>query len=393
MTTITGREPRLSVISSETGKRRLSLRRFATMLNMLPPDRVSVDALAEAIKSEEFFVRYNAAKMLGRRGDRDARLVIQNVLEKGEIRSRASVARHLYAFTWFSAEPLIKQALKDKDSRVREAAIYALCDLREFNAFQLMIDVLKDEEDNVREAAAFGLRDCQDAAAVPVLEVAMQAKDPDVRIKALEALGANDTAEAIPVVRNGINDPEPDVKYAATLSLLELAGETWLEELSGVIGRTSGVTLQQVLRGFFHATNYLKIDVVRSKAADLMIDALETALLDTMAEVRMACIWPLSWMRHERTPGILKRAYTIEADSDVKAHIVRVAASLMSEAGEDILQNALNSSDVKVKTIADSIMADRERSGVVLTYDEAAGMGRAMAKPLRSELMQKGKSS
>ncbi|NJO82484.1 MAG: hypothetical protein HC828_06445 [Blastochloris sp.] len=65
-----------------------------------------------------------------------------------------------------------------------------------------------------------------------------------------------------------MNDPEPDVKYAATLSLLELAGEAWLQELSGIIGRTNGVTRQQVLRGFFHATNYLKIDVARTKAAD-----------------------------------------------------------------------------------------------------------------------------
>jgi hypothetical protein len=154
------------------------------------------------------------------------------------------------------------------------------------------------------------------------------------------------------------------VKYAATLSLLELAGEAWLEELSGVIGRTSGVTLQQVLRGFFHATNYLKIDVSKSKAADLMIDALETALMDEMVEVRMAVIWPLSWMRHPRTPGILRRAYSFETNSDVKAHIVRVAASLMNDAGEEILQDALKSSDEKVRATAEAIMKDRANAGI-----------------------------
>ena len=57
-----------------------------------------------------------------------------------------------------------------------------------------------------------------------------------------------------------------------------------------------GVTLQQVLRGFFHATNYLKIDVAKSKTADMLIDALETALLDDLADVRMAVVWPLAWM-------------------------------------------------------------------------------------------------
>ncbi|MBC7814633.1 MAG: HEAT repeat domain-containing protein, partial [Burkholderiales bacterium] len=247
LTTITGREPRLS--TTKQGQRRLSLRRLATMINVLPPESISLEAAEEMLRNDEFFVRYNAAQMLARRGDREARVTMQRVLTDGETPSRATVARHLYGFSWFAAEPLIKQALEDKDARVREGAIYALCDLRMMNAYQLLVEVLSSEEDSVREAAAWGLRDCQDAAAVPVLKIVLEAKDADVRIKALEALGANDTPEAMPVVRNAMNDPEPDVKYAATLSLLELAGETWLEELSGIIGRTHGITRQQVLRG------------------------------------------------------------------------------------------------------------------------------------------------
>jgi HEAT repeat protein len=361
-TKITGREPRLATGHSKPGQQRLSIRRLATMLNVLPPDAISLDAAKEMLRNEDFFVRYNSAKMLSKRGDRDARLIMQDALVTGEVPTRASVARHLYGFSWFSAEPLIKQALKDSDPRVREGAIYALCDLRELNAYQLMIQVLENEDDDVKAAAAWGLRDCQDSAAVPVLEVVLKAKDPEVRIKALEALGQNDTPEAMPVVRNSMNDPEPDVKYAATLSLLELAGESWLQELSGIIGRTSGVTLQQVLRGFFHATNYLKIDVAKSKAADMLIDALETALLDELPEVRMAVIWPLAWMRHERTPMVIKNAYRREADSDVKAHIVRVASSLSSEAGEEILQDALGSKDAKVRDVAEKIREDRSRA-------------------------------
>src|SRR5690606_21804124 len=287
-TKTTGREPRLSVHTSSNGRgeRKLSLRRLATMLNVLPAEAVSLDAAREMLKNEEFYVRYNAAKMLSRRGDREARLIMQEVLTTGEAPSRASVARHLYGFSWFSAEPLIRQALQDEDNRVREGAVYALCDLRELNAYQLLVEVLRDADDDLRIAAAGGARDCQDRAAVPVLEMVLKAEDPEVRIKGLEALGANDTPEAMPVVREAMNDPDPEVKYAATLSLLELAGESWLRELSGIIGRTSGVTRQQVLRGFFHATNYLKIDVANTKAADLMIDALETALLDDMPEVR-----------------------------------------------------------------------------------------------------------
>ncbi|MBZ0280348.1 MAG: HEAT repeat domain-containing protein [Anaerolineae bacterium] len=368
-TTITGREPRLATNFTKQGQRRLSLRHLATMLNVLPPESISLDAAAEMLKNEEFFVRYNAAKMLSRRGDRDARMIMQEALTKGEPRTRATVARHLYGFSWFAAEPLIKQALKDKDSRVREGAIYALCDLREMNAYQLLVEVLKNEEDNVREAAAWGLRDCQDSAAVPVLKAVLDAKDPDVRVKALEALGANDTPEAMPIVRNAMNDPEPDVKYAAALSLLELAGEAWLDELSGVIGRTNGVTRQQVLRAFFHASNYLKIEVAKTKAADLMIDALEAALLDDLPAVREATIWPLAWMRHTRTPGILRRSYILEQDSVVKAQMVRVSNSLMdsdetsesAKVAEDILQDALKSKDERVKKAADDIVKNRSK--------------------------------
>jgi HEAT repeat protein len=365
---ITGREPRLAAGSGKVGQRKLSLRRLATMVNALPPEAISLDAAAEMLRSEEFFVRYNAAKMLGRRGDRPARLIMEDVLANGAPPSRASVARHLYGFSWFAGEPLIRKALQDTDPRVREGAIYALCDLRELNAYQLMIDVLEHENDDVRAAAAWGLRDCQDEAAVPVLEIVLKAEDPDVRIKALEALGANDTPAAMPVVREAMNDPEPDVKYAATLSLLELAGEGWLSELSGIIGRTSGVTLQQVLRGFFHATNYLKIDVAESQAADLMIDALETALLDDMSEVREAAVWPLAWMRHERTPIVLRQAYYREQDSNVKAQMVRVVTSLMNhttDAGagiavaEAILNDALDNQDGKVRQVAQQIREQR----------------------------------
>jgi HEAT repeat protein len=367
---ITGREPRLSVNYARKGERRLSLRRFATMLNMLPPEAVSLDALAVAVHNDDFFVRFNAAKMLGRRADRDARMIIQDVLESEDVPARASVARHLYGFSWYSAEPLIRLALKDADYRVREAAVYALCDLRELNAYTLLVDVLKNEEDDVRAAAAWGLRDCQDPAAVPVLKIALEAKDPDVRIKALEALGANDNPEAMPVVREAMNDPEPEVKYAATLSLLELAGERWLQELSGIIGRTSGVTLQQVLRGFFHATNYLKIEVGKTKAADLMIDALETALLDDLPAVRKAVIWPLAWMRHARTPMILRKSYNLERDDEVKAEMVRVVPSLMSQItgataeeiqiADHILQDALNSQNERVRAVAQEVSRNRQ---------------------------------
>ena len=50
-TKITGREPRLAINNTKQGKRRLSLRHLATMLNVLPPEAISLDAAAEMLRN------------------------------------------------------------------------------------------------------------------------------------------------------------------------------------------------------------------------------------------------------------------------------------------------------------------------------------------------------
>ena len=358
---ITGREPRLSSTYTQQGKRSLTVGRLAQLLEVLPPNLVSLDVLAEALRNESFYVRYAAANLLNKRGDRAARLVMQKMLDEGNARSRASVARYLYGFSWFAIEPLIQQALRDTDARVREGAMYALCDMRELNAFELMTRVLQQEVDSVREAAAWGLRECQDPAAIPVLEAVLLANDPDVRVKALEVLGTNGMTKAIPVIRRSLNDPDTDVQYAATLSLLEVEGEGCLAELAAVMQQSCGQTRQAVLRGFFHGTNYLKINIEPHPACEAIIDALEASVNDELPQAREAAIWPLAWIRHPRTGAILRDAFARETNADVQAQIVRISNSLMSEAAADILQAALHSQHEKVRIEAQQIMANRKQ--------------------------------
>ena len=357
LSTLTGREPRLAY---KKGHYRLSLRGLGTMLNILPPEAISLDAAEAALRNKDFYVRYNAARLLRRRGDRDARVIMEDALMNGEAPTRASVARELYGFSWYSAEPLLRQALKDEDVRVHECAVYALCDLRELRGYQLLVEVLPNENDHVKAAAAWGLHNCQDLEAVPALQVALTATDPDVRVKVLEALGANDTPEALPVVQGALDDAEPDVQYAATLSLVELQGEAGFPEIAHLIAQTTGSKRQQILRGFFHATNYLLLDVAATPAADTVIDALEQALHDPMPEARLAAIWPLAWIRVPRAPQLLKQAYEVEPDSEVKARIVKIAYNLMSEVREEILLEASKSSDEVVQEAAEQIRIMRE---------------------------------
>lgn len=355
--TLTGREPRLAY---KKGHYRLSLRGLGTMLNILPPEAISLDAAEAALRNKDFYVRYNAARLLRRRGDRDARVIMEDALMNGEAPTRASVARELYGFSWYSAEPLLRQALKDEDVRVHECAVYALCDLRELRGYQLLVEVLPNENDHVKAAAAWGLHNCQDPEAVPALQVALTATDPDVRVKVLEALGANDTPEALPVVRSALDDPEPDVQYAATLSLVELQSEAGFPEIAHLIEQTTGSKRQQILRGFFHATNYLLLDIAATPVADTVIDALEQALHDPLPEARLAAIWPLAWIRVPRAPQLLKHAYEVEPDSAIKARIVKIAYNLMSEVREEILLEASQSSDEVVQEAAEQIRIMRE---------------------------------
>jgi HEAT repeat protein len=359
---ISGREPHLSSSYTQRGKRLLPLARLASMLEILPPSSVSLDVAEAALHNDAFYVRYAAARFLNKRGDRAARLVMQKVLNEGNVPSRASVARYLYGFSWFAIEPLVKQALQDPDARVREGAIYALCDARELSAFQLMAQMLQTEVDSVREAAAWGLRECHDPAGIPVLEAVMLANDPAVRIKAFEVLGANGMPQAVPAIRQAIKDDDPDVQYAATLSLLEIAGDSCLAELAGIIQRGSGQTRQAVLRGLFHACNYLKINIEGSPAATAIMDALEAALHDEHPQTREAAIWPLAWMPHQRTSAILRAAYLREEDRDVQIQFIRIASSLGSAAAEDILQAALRSEDGVIRALAEQISANKSYS-------------------------------
>jgi hypothetical protein len=65
----------------------------------------------------------------------------------------------------------------------------------------------------------------------------------------------------------------------------------------------------------------------------------------------------------------------------VKAHIVRIAAGLMSAAGEEILSDALNSPLAPVKAAAEKIKQERERSGGVFKFDDEADEGTGFVRP------------
>jgi HEAT repeat protein len=361
--TINGREPALATQRQKRGWR-LAGKGLATMFDVLPPEAISLNAVTAALQHPDITVRYNAATFLRRRGDREARLVMQNALQHPEARVRASVARQLQGFSWFAAEPLIQQALQDSDLRVREAAIYALCDRDETQAYQLMAELLQNEKNFVRAAAAFGLRECTDPQAVPVLEAVMMADDPEVRVKALDTLSVNRTDQAASVVRRALFDSAPYVQYTATMSLLELRRADCLPELADLIKQVNGESREHILRGFFQASNHLSINVVHSQYIEQIFEALEISLQDNYAPARMAAIWPLAWLDHDRARSLLRYAYKQEQDDRVKAHIIYVAVNILSPLGKEFLEEGRQSKNEIIREKAQEIQADIESGAI-----------------------------
>ncbi len=332
---------------------RLSLKGLASMFNLLPPDQISVEAYAAALRSDDCMVRFNAADLLARRADREARLAFEAVLEAGTPHQRASAAGHLYRFSWFSAEPLYRRALADDDQRVREAAVFALCKMRLPEAYALVTSILQDGSDAMRLSAVWGLYSRPDPAAVPVLAVALRAANPEIRELALEVLGATENPAGIRVVKTALRDPHPEVRYAATLSWVELARESCFAELAELIERTRGLERRAILRGFFHATNYMGIETGSAPGAFVLINALAAALNDDLPETRLSAFLPLCWIRHPEAESALFGGFHREPSSAVKAHMLTVAQNLMSPVAALLLEASLTSPDPLLRETAE----------------------------------------
>jgi hypothetical protein len=169
-------------------------------------------------------------------------------------------------------------------------------------------------------------------------------------------LGATEAPEAIDVVKTALCDPRPEVQYAATLSWIELARETCFGELATRIEQTGGWERRWILRGLFHATNYMGIETGSAPEAATLIKALDTALGDTLPEARLAAFMPLAWTRHPEAETSLLAGFRREANSDVKAHMLTAAVHLMSPLAGTLLEEARVSTDPLLRQTAEYLI-------------------------------------
>jgi len=317
------------------------------------PQHRAETAEADALRSPDVIARYAAAEKIARRGDREARLKFEALLQTGEPHQRASAVAHLHHFSWFTAEPLFQQALRDDEARVREAALLSLGKMRLPQAYALAAQILPTATDGMRRAAVWGMQSHPDPAAVPALAATLIAHDPEIRSLALEVLGATEAEAAVSVVKSALNDAHPEVQYAATLSWVELERERCLDELAQWIVQTRGWSRRWILRGFFHATNYMNVNLTTSL---VLLSALEVALGDELPEARLAAFFPLAWMRHAPAEALLQTAFRREPDSDTRARMLTAAVHLMSPAAATLLADAQHQEDQVLKQTAEFLL-------------------------------------
>ncbi len=372
-----GREPSLGRSRSQ---RRISVQRLGPLLRLLPPDAVGYSTLVAAVRSDNPYLRFEGAMKLVQKQDRESREVIETLLRDPSPIIRASIARHLDQMSWFSAKKIVHIPLTDADLVVRESVVYALCRFREREAFALLAAHLQDEEDHVLAAAAHALRDAANPEAIAVLATAMRAKDPDVRVKALEAFSASGDANALPYVRDALDDPAPEVQYAATLTLIEIQGEAGVDEMLTLLEKQPSV-VNEVLRGVFHATNYMNLDMRSGERGDRWLDVLRRAVREDDNHTKLSAAHALAWNRHPDAAREIMTAYTTNADAFLQARILHITVSLMSPAADEMLQRALENEQEYVREAAHYEVRVIERFGKRTYADGANGTG--MLRPLK----------
>ena len=154
-----------------------------------PEAKAAVPALIEAIKDDD--IRWSAENALGEIGPEAVPALVEALKDKDSgVRERATMALGKIGP---EAVPALVEALKDKDSGVRERAAMALGRIgpEAKSAVSALIEALKDKNSGVRERAAMGLGEIGPEAksAVSALIEALKDKDSGVREQAAMGLG------------------------------------------------------------------------------------------------------------------------------------------------------------------------------------------------------------
>jgi len=222
----------------------------------LPPE---VQRWIEALRAPASTVRANAARRLGRLGERTAGPRLVQALSDPEPAVRREAARALGRPRFQDATPALIRALRDPDVNVRFYAAWALGELCARKAVPALLAALKDSDWNVRNQAAWALRVIGDTPCLGPLGRMVDAPDAD-RKQILWVIEGFSPGQAAPVLVNVLEHTKSaDLRVAIIRSLGKMgtdaaraAIERALDDKSALVRRAALEVLAQNLREALH---------------------------------------------------------------------------------------------------------------------------------------------
>jgi HEAT repeat protein len=152
-------------------------------------DPEAATKLVAALASPDWYVRGEAARALGRLGNRSHAQDLLPLVQDGNWFVRDAALSALSEIGETSAAESLKKSLETGDPFARARAARSLGLLKDATATDSLIKALVDEHENVRRAAASALGEVKATAAVDALIKLLEDADPSVRKESAAALG------------------------------------------------------------------------------------------------------------------------------------------------------------------------------------------------------------
>jgi HEAT repeat protein len=194
----------------------------------------AIPSLSEALDDEEWFVRDSAEWALWEIKEKPGITRHHSTLEVAELievlREESWHVRHNAALALKAlgpnSVPLLSEAMKDRDKKVRRHAVWVLGEFGDDARAAILVlsDAMRDDGDGlVRGRAAIALGKIGKAA-VPALSTFLTSEDTNTKLDAIEALAeiGRDAEAAIPALTRALDDNNRRVQSAAADALEEM---------------------------------------------------------------------------------------------------------------------------------------------------------------------------
>jgi serine/threonine-protein kinase len=154
-------------------------------------DNVSVlPDLVRLLEHEDWWVRTNAARLLGRHAQPPVIQALTGRLQDPHKNVRYEAVCALHALKATDAVPALVACLRDADYRVQAAAIDTLIEVADASAVRHLLEILTDESEYARRGAVEVLNEVATPEAIQDLLRSLRDQDWWVRVRAADALGA-----------------------------------------------------------------------------------------------------------------------------------------------------------------------------------------------------------